>query len=66
MVILREVDGGIVTNHHMILHRLEGNTVIHRTARHRVHILKVEAQLVGRAQFQRRNRDIRFAIQQTL
>ena len=53
MVIFREIDGGIITDDHVILHRLEGNTVIDVAAGHRVHVLEIEAQLVHRAQAQR-------------
>ena len=50
----------------MVLNRLEGNAVFHRAARHRVHVLEIKAQLVDRAKLQRRDRDIRFTVQQPL
>ena len=66
VIILREVDGRIVANHHMVLHRLEGNTVVDGAAGHRVHILEVKAQLVDRPKTQRGDGDLRFAVQQPL
>ncbi|MNV16532.1 hypothetical protein D3C71_1072980 [compost metagenome] len=66
MIILREVDGGVIADDHMIRHRLEGDAVIHRPARHWVHVLEIKAQLIHRAQFQCRNGDVRFTVQQPL
>ena len=50
----------------MVLHRLEGDAVFRRAARHRVHVLEIKAQLVYRTQLQCRNRNIRFTVQQPL
>ena len=66
VIVLREIDGRVVAYHHVVLYRLEGNTVIDRTARHRVHILEVEAQLIHGAEAQCRDRHFRFAVQQPL
>ena len=66
VIVLREVDGRIIANHYVVLHRLEGNTVIDGAARHRVHILEVEAQLIHGAEAQCRDRHFRFAVQQPL
>ena len=50
----------------MVLNLLEGDAVIHRTARHRVHVLEVKTQLVDCPKLQCRNGDIRFTVQQPL
>ena len=50
----------------MVLYRLECHAIIHRAARHRVHVLEVKAQLVHRPQLQRRDRHVRFTVNQPL
>ena len=66
VIVLREVDGRFIANHDVVLHRLEGDAVVHRTARHWIHVLEIKAQLVYRPELQRRDGDIGFTIQQPL